>query len=181
MRRPEGPEAVGSVVGIRTGGGHGSGALISTEGHIVTNAHLVGENRQVTVRWSDGLETVGEVLRKDVRRDVALVQTRPRGRQPLALKLEVPQVGMEVFAIGAPLDTELQGTVTRGIVSANRVIEGFSYVQIDVNINPGNSGGPLIDGQGRVIALSVSSLVDRGLPTGINLFIPAQDVVDFLT
>lgn len=173
-------DAVGSVVAVRVGRAHGSGALISSEGHIVTNAHVVGEASRVTIIWSDGLETVGEVLRVNERRDVALIKTNPRGRVPLAFDPEPPSVGQNVFAIGAPFETELQNSVASGIVSANRILDGFSFIQSDAFVNPGNSGGPLVDENGRIRALTVSGRREDG-PTGINFFIPAADVIAFLS
>ena len=174
------PDAIGSVVAIFTGGGHGSGFLVSTDGYLVTNHHVVGDSKYVKVRWSDGFETLGEVIRTDKRRDVALVKTDPRGRSPLPLRTNAVQPGEDVYAIGAPLDPQLQNTVTRGIASANRIVSGFSYLQSDVTINGGNSGGPLIDKDGRVVAICVSALVNEEGRTGINLFIPVRDAMDFL-
>lgn len=114
-------QASGSVVAIFAGSGHGSGVLVSSDGYVLTNEHVVGTATTVRVRWSDGFETTGAVERSDKRRDVALVRTQPRGRDPLAIGHAIPGLGSAVFAIGTPLDPTLQNTVTRGVVSATRI------------------------------------------------------------
>ncbi|HEY4031290.1 MAG TPA: serine protease [Caulobacteraceae bacterium] len=173
-------DAVGSVMVIFSSGGHGSGFLVSSDGYVVTAAHVVGSDKFLKIRWSDGLEGVGEVVRTDKRRDVALIKTDPRGRQPLALRREAPQPGDTVFAIGAPIDPKLQNTVTRGVVSANRIMDGFSFIQSDVTVDPGNSGGPLLDEQGRVLGFTDKGLRSAEAPTGLNFFVPIDDALRFL-
>jgi len=178
--RPIG-EAPGSVVAIFTGSGFGSGFLVSDDGYLLTNQHVVGAAATVRLRWSDGLESTGEVLRVDKRRDVALIKTSPRaGRQPLDLRRGTPGVGEAVFAIGTPLDPSLQNTVTKGIVSANRILDGFAFIQSDVTVDHGNSGGPLLDDKGRVVAITVSKIAPDDGQRGLNLFIPIGDALDFL-
>jgi serine protease Do len=172
-------DAVGSVVSVFAGQGFGSGVLVSSDGYILTNHHVVGDTTQVKVRWSDGFETTGEVIRSDRRRDVALVKTEPRGRTALALNRNVPPSGSPVFAIGTPLDPKLQSTVTRGIISATRIVDGFSFIQSDTPVTHGNSGGPLLDEHGAVVGLT-----DWGIPaqqgSTLNFFIPIGDALDFL-
>lgn len=174
-------DAVGSVVLVLSGGGHGSGFLVSSDGHLMTAAHVVGSDKYVKIRWSDGLEGVGEVVRTYKPRDVALIKTDPRGRQPLALRRDPPQPGDTVFAIGAPIDPKLQNTVTRGVVSANRIMDGFSFIQSDVTVDPGNSGGPLLDEQGRVLGFTDKGLRTPEAPTGLNFFVPIDDALRFLS
>jgi S1-C subfamily serine protease len=134
----------------------------------------------VRIRWSDGFAADGEVVRVDKRRDVALIKTSPHSRPALALRPSLAQTGEVAYAIGSPLDPKFQGTLTRGIVSAVRIYDGLNFVQIDVNVNPGNSGGPLLDESGRVIAITDLGIQPQGIPTGINLFIPIGDALDFL-
>jgi S1-C subfamily serine protease len=174
-------DAVGSVVTVLSGDGHGSGFLISDDGYVLTNQHVTAGAKYVKIRWSDKFESVGEVLREDKGRDVALIKTDSRGRTPLSLRRAAPEIGAEVYAVGAPLDLALQGTVTRGIVSSGtRVFDNYSYIQSDVTVNPGNSGGPLVTKDGDVLGLTVAGLRPEGAPTGINLFIPVGDALDFL-
>jgi serine protease Do len=175
-------DAVGSVVLVLSGGGHGSGFLVSSDGYLLTAEHVVGSDKYVKIRWSDGLEGVGEVVRADKRRDVAIIKTDPRGRQPLALHRAPPDPGDTVFAIGAPLDVKYQSTVTRGVASANRIMDGFSFIQSDVTISPGNSGGPLLDEKGEVLGICDLTFRPAGadVPTGINYFVPIDDALRFL-
>jgi serine protease Do len=158
----------------------GSGFLVSSDGYLITNEHVVGRASAVRIRWSDGFETQGEVIRTDKRRDVALVKTEPHGRTPLALRRDAPVVGEKVFAVGTPLKESLQNTVTQGVVSANRIIDGFAFIQSDVAVDHGNSGGPLLDEKGRVIGITEMTLVDDGTQRGLNAFIPIGDALDFL-
>lgn len=173
-------DAVGGVVTLVSDAGSGSGFLVDGQGYLLTNKHVVGESKFLKVRWPDGIETLGEVVRSAPGRDVALVKTDPRGRTPLRLSMTPPQPGEDVYAIGTPLDAKFQSTVTKGVVSANRVFDGFSYIQSDVAINAGNSGGPLLDKSANVVAIAVAGYEVRGAPVGINLFIPLRDAFDFL-
>lgn len=173
-------ERPGSVVAVFATGGMGSAFLISEEGYMITNEHVVGTDKTVRVRWSDGFETEAKVLRSHKLRDIALVQTSARGRTPFTLRASGARPGETVLAIGAPLDAKFQGTLTKGIVSANRIFDGFSFIQSDVTVNHGNSGGPLLDEKGQVIGITDLGYQPDGVPTGINLFIPIGDALDFL-
>jgi S1-C subfamily serine protease/predicted secreted protein len=173
-------EAIASVVLVSAGRSQGSGFLASTDGFILTDRHVVGDAQAVIIRWSDGVETPGEVVRSDKVRDVALIKTDPRGRLPLKLGRDPLQPGDTVFAIGTPLNAKFQSTVTRGIVSAYRTFEGLKFVQSDVSVNPGSSGGPLLDEKGVVIALTEIGYRVGGAPTEINLFTPVEEALRFL-
>ncbi|OYX35267.1 MAG: hypothetical protein B7Y99_03900 [Caulobacterales bacterium 32-69-10] len=173
-------DAVGAVVLVLAGDGHGSGFLVSRDGYVMTDQHVVGAAKLVKVRWPDGIEAVGEVVRSDRLRDVALVKTDPRGRDPLPLRAQTLRPGESVYAIGAPLEQRFQSTVTRGVVSAYRTIEGLRYLQSDVAISPGNSGGPLLDEHGAVVGMTKSTYRVENAPTGINFFTPTRDALDFL-
>jgi S1-C subfamily serine protease len=78
-------------------------------------------------------------------------------------------------------DPKLQNTVTRGVVSANRIMDGFSFIQSDVTVDPGNSGGPLLDEQGRVLGFTDKGLRSAEAPTGLNFFVPIDDALRFLS
>lgn len=174
------PQAVQATLLVQSGGGHGSGILISSEGYVLTNYHVVGEAAYLKLRWSDGSEALGEVVRKDKGRDIALIKTSPTNRLPFKLGEAQLPVGTNVYAIGAPLDRKLQSTVTRGIVSARRVVDGYSYIQSDASVVPGNSGGPLIDAKGNLIGVTVSGIRINDAPQGVNFFIPASEAFAFL-
>lgn len=178
-KRPIG-EAVGSVVAIFAGQAMGTGFLVSSDGYVITNHHVVDGSKYVKVRWSDGFETVGEVVRSHKQRDVALIKTDPHGRQPLALRRSGIPAGETVFAVGTPLDEKFQGTLTKGVVSANRVLDGFSFIQSDVAVDHGNSGGPLLDEKGAVVGLTQWGFQPDGVSHNLNFFIPIGDALDFL-
>jgi serine protease Do len=146
---------------------------------MLTNAHVVGDEKQVRVRWSDGIETVAELVRVAKDRDIALIKTSSRDRDPLPVKRGPVSPGARVYAIGSPLGKAYQGTVSSGIVSATRLIEGMRYIQSDVSITHGSSGGALLDESGSVIGITVSRVEQDG-PTGINFFIPIGDALDFV-
>ncbi|MDX2222739.1 MAG: trypsin-like peptidase domain-containing protein [Rhodospirillaceae bacterium] len=170
-----------SVVMIEVGaGGHGSGFLVTPDGYILTNQHVVGGAERVRVVFDDGKAVVGEVLRRDNARDIALVKVAETGLSSLPLARSEPEVGADVYAIGAPLDRDYQGTVSKGIVSAYRVEQGQRYIQADVNVLPGNSGGPLLDARGNVAGVTVSGVSMMGLSAGLNFFIPIASALQAL-
>jgi S1-C subfamily serine protease len=174
-------DAVGSVVTILTGTGSGSGVLVSNDGYMLTNAHVVGDSKEVRVRWSDRIETLAQVVRSAKDRDIAIIKTNARDRRPLALKRGMVTPGQRVYAVGSPRSEAFQGTVSSGVISADRVIEGLRYIQSDVSISPGSSGGALLDETGSVIGITVSLYLNGGQPAGLNMFIPIGDAMDFLS
>lgn len=170
-------EVVASTVVIFANGGEGSGFLISPDGYVLTNHHVVGDSQYVKVRWSDGAEQLGEVIRSDKGRDIALVKTDAKGRKSLPLRAQPVLVGEDIYAVGAPTGAEFQNTVTKGIVSASRVFNGYNFIQSDVAVTHGNSGGPIVDAKGQVVGLT--DLGIDGAPM-LNLFIPIGEALGFL-
>ena len=168
-----------SVVTIKTGQGHGSGFLISEDGYIITNAHVVGGSDTVAVAFENGMEVEGKVIRSAPARDVALVKITLTKLSPLLLQTQLPDIGSNVYAVGAPLELDLHGTMSSGIISSHRTLKdnGMDIIQSDIMINGGNSGGPMINDKGEVIAISVSGIAGG---TGINFFIPIQDALNKL-
>jgi S1-C subfamily serine protease len=173
-------DATGSVVTILTGAGSGSGVLLSSDGYILTDAHVVGDDKNVRVRWSDGLETLATVERVAKNRDVAIIKTNARDRTPLAIKRGAVTPGQRVYAIGSPRGKDFQGTVSSGVISADRVIDGLRYIQSDTMVSHGSSGGPLLDESGAVIGITDLGIPNDG-PAGLNLFTPIGDAMDFLS
>jgi S1-C subfamily serine protease len=170
--------ATGAVV-VFAGAGSGSGVLISADGYILTNHHVAGDSGRVRIRWADGTESVGEVVRTDRRRDIALIKVATAKGRPLAIRSTPVELGETVYAIGTPLDSSLQNTVTKGIVSATRMMEGQSFIQSDTPVTHGNSGGPLLDERGAVVGLSDLG-ADPSLGSTINFFIPIGDALKVL-
>jgi S1-C subfamily serine protease len=170
------PRILAAVATVESGIGSGSAFYISQDGYLLTNKHVVGDDKFVRVKLSNGRSLVGEVVRTDKARDVALLHTDPAAVEALALRSDAGTVGEVVYAVGSPFGQSLSGTITRGVLSARRVFEGVPFLQSDVSVNPGNSGGPLIDTNGRVIGISVIGTSAQG----INMFIPIDDVMDKL-
>jgi S1-C subfamily serine protease len=181
-----------SVVSVRTGTGSGTGFLIDGDGTIVTNAHVVGDNSQVQVRFDDKSDFVdAEVLSVDASTDLAALKvdaSAAEGVRPLKLAdSDSVQVGDTAIAIGYPLG--LDRTATAGIISGlERQIQspnGFSIdkvIQTDAPINPGNSGGPLLNAKGEVIGVNSQIATAGGGEgsVGIGFAIPANTVKQVL-
>ncbi|MDB5763694.1 MAG: hypothetical protein JWQ21_2689 [Herminiimonas sp.] len=165
--------AVVTVIGDT---GTGSGFFISHDGYLLTNRHVVGNAKFVKIKLPTGRELVGEVMRSDKARDVALVKTEPILVQPIGLRSSEPNIGEEVYALGSPLGDKFNSTLTRGILSGYRTFEDNRYIQSDVAILPGNSGGPLMDAKGSVVGITVAGLGARGI-AGMNFFIPIGDAL----
>jgi serine protease Do len=165
--------AVATIIGDT---GSGSGFFVSKDGYLLTNQHVVGNARFVKVKLTTGRELVGEVIRSDKPRDVALVKTEPIAVQPISLRSSEPNIGEEVYALGSPLGDSFNTTLTRGILSGYRTNESNRFLQSDVAILPGNSGGPLLDAKGSVVGITVAGLGAKGL-AGMNFFIPIADAL----
>jgi len=172
-------DAAKGVVLVRVSGGFGSGAVISPDGYILTNHHVTRNAKRVHIRWADGSETTGEVVRTDPARDVSLIKAAKAPGAALGLRHRPVEIGEVVYAIGTPLDGELQNTVTRGVVSAKRSIHGLDFIQSDAQVTHGDSGGPLLDASGAVVALTDMGL-DPAKGAGLNFFIPIDEALKAL-
>ncbi|MDL2234988.1 trypsin-like peptidase domain-containing protein [Christensenellaceae bacterium OttesenSCG-928-L17] len=148
--------------------GMGSGFVISSEGYILTNAHVVQDASAVSVTILNGKEIEAKIVAYDKETDVAVLKVDHKGLVPLKLgDSENIRVGDYVVAIGNPLGFWLEGTVTMGIISArSRVvpIDGRNnyYIQTDAAINIGNSGGPLLNMKGEVIGINTAKTINAG-------------------
>ena len=166
----------------------GSGVVVSEDGYIITNHHVIGARpRRIEVTLSDGKTTEGKTVWSDASLDLAVVKIPGSGyiysQMGDAKKL---RVGENVMAIGNPLSMQFERTVTAGIVSAvGRSIDvetenGESYymedlIQTDASINPGNSGGPLLDSRGRIVGINtvkVSTAEGMGFAVPVNVCVP---------
>jgi len=156
--------------------GQGSGFIISSDGLVLTNAHVVRDAKQVTVKLSDRREFPAQVLGSDPTTDIAVLKLDAKGLP--AVQLGDPkqvQVGDYVLAIGSPFGFEQ--TATQGIVSAKgRSLPGDSsvvpFIQTDAAVNPGNSGGPLFDASGRVVGVNAQIYSQSGGFQGLAFAIP---------
>jgi S1-C subfamily serine protease len=151
-----------AVVVVETSSGRGSGFFVTPD-TVLTNVHVVSSSASVTLRRPDGSTTPARVEAQSAPFDIAVLKaSNPIADQPtLAMGSAAnARVGQEVVAIGTPLGF-LQNTVSRGIVSALRDVDGATMIQTDAAINPGNSGGPLLDRAGRVIGVIKSGYNGR--------------------
>jgi serine protease Do len=164
----------------------GSGFVISADGYVVTNNHVVENASEVKLIFSDEQEYTAKVVGTDPKTDLALLKMDAEKSFPfVTLSAEEPKVGDWVMAVGNPFG--LGGTVTSGIISArNRDIGNGpydDYLQIDASINRGNSGGPAFNLKGDVVGVNTAIFSPSGGSVGIGFAIPAsvvRDVVDSL-
>ena len=156
----------------------GSGAIVSKEGHIVTNNHVIEGMDQIEVKLSDGRVRRAVLIGTDTATDVAVLKIDANSLQPLPFgDSEAVEVGETVMAVGNPYG--LEETVTEGIISAKgrRGSENVSDLfQIDAMINPGNSGGPLVDVRGELIGINEAIISESGTWQGVGFAIPAATV-----
>ncbi len=173
--------AKNATVTVFAGSGHGSGFILSSDGYVLTNEHVVREARFVRVRLANGREVVGDVIRSNAAQDVALIKLKEENLPASVLATGVqPSVGTDVYAIGTPRRESLDSTMSRGIVSAWRDQSGVKLIQSDVQIHPGNSGGPLVLQDGKVVGLAVSGMVLGGASQNLNFFLPIDDAIKAL-
>lgn len=168
-----------SVVTLLSGVGSGSGFFIDALGYLVTNYHVVGDAKYVKVRLASGRELVGEVLRSDPVRDVALVKTEAVALRSLAIAKPAPAVGDELVIIASPFGEAFASSLSKGVLSGVSVVNGLQYLQSDAKALPGSSGGPLIRRDGSVVGL-VQGSVGVVPGAGLNLFVPIDDALSRL-
>ena len=174
-----------SVVSITTDVASGTGVILSTDGYVVTNAHVVEGGSTLSVRLADDRQFPARLVGADTVSDLAVLRVDATDLTPAQFAdSDRVRVGDAVVAIGDPLGVELRGTMTDGIISAiNRdvTVEGrtMSLLQTNAALNSGNSGGPLIDCYGQVVGintLKIGSFVDRAGVEGLGFAIPSSTV-----
>lgn len=173
-----------SVVLIQTNLGLGSGFVYDTEGHIITNHHVIEDAETIEVTFLDGNITSANVVGMDIYSDVAVIKvdSQVTKLQPVIIGASSDLVvGEPVAAMGNPFG--LSDTLTVGIVSAlEREMEAagnyviIDVIQIDAAINPGNSGGPLVNSKGQVVGVNTAIQSETGTFTGIGFAIPSDTV-----
>ncbi len=165
----------------------GSGFIISADGYIVTNNHVVAEADEIVVTLAEGDDYPAKVVGKDEKTDLALIKIDPKNGLPVCRlgDSEKARVGDWVLAIGNPFG--LGHTVTAGIISAKGRELGAGpyddFIQTDAAINPGNSGGPLFDTAGNVVGINSAIYTKSGGNQGIGFAIPvnlAKDIISQL-
>ena len=171
--------------------GAGSGFIISPDGYIITNHHVIEKAEVIHVFLADGHEYTAKLIGSDEMTDVALLKIDPvkvtSVKLGTVLTLNFPTAklgnsetlrrGNAVFAVGAPMG--LDWTITSGIISAvEREVEQFvRYIQTDAAVNPGNSGGPLFNSAGEVVGINTMIISKSGMFSGIAMAIPINDAL----
>lgn len=175
--------------------GTGSGVIVSTDGFILTNQHVVDKAEKISVVLANGEEVEARLIGADVDTDIAVLRIDEKGLKPAPVgDSDKVRVGEYVLAIGNPIDSQrLTNTLTLGIVSAKErsiTIDGHTnaYLQTDAAVNFGNSGGPLINMAGEIIGITSAKTIvagydSLGLPVsaeGIGFALPINDVVEIM-
>ena len=157
----------------------GSGVIISQDGYIVTNSHVISKADNIIVMLNDGRKATAKVIGNDVESDLAVIKVDLTGLKPLGFREQSTQVGDVVLAIGNPFG--VGQTVTQGIISATgrtglgiNTVEDF--IQTDAAINPGNSGGALVDAYGQLVGINTAIFSRSGGSMGIGFAIPTEIV-----
>jgi len=169
--------------------GVGSGIILSADGYILTNRHVVQGSRSLSVELADGRQLPATVIRISDTTDLALVKIDATGLAPATIgDSSTLKVGQAAIAIGSPLGTYTE-TVTRGIVSGldrsvtvadevtRREVNLAGLIQTDAAINPGNSGGPLLDVGGAVIGINTATATNA---EGLGFAIPISAAADLI-
>ncbi|MES2688999.1 MAG: trypsin-like peptidase domain-containing protein [Bacteroidota bacterium] len=168
------------VVTVKHDDGHGSAFLISKDGYLLTNYHVIKDKKSVNVQFSESLTLTADVIRGDDRYDVALLKINGSGFTALeVLNSDSALAGEDVFAIGTPEDVSLGQSVTKGVLSGKRKIAEKIYLQTDVSINSGNSGGPLLNEDGKVIGIVSMKLTGKGIE-GLGFCVPTNTILEVL-
>lgn len=173
-----------SVVTVRRDGGVGSGVVLKSD-VVVTNAHVVGEQRDVTIVFADGESSSGTVVGTDAVTDLAVVRTERKNLPVPEFRTDLPRPGEIAVAIGSPLG--FQNSVSVGVISGlHRDIPGSAaqtqslvdLIQTDAPISPGNSGGALLDADGRVVGINEAYIPPAVGAVSLGFAIPAATVLD---
>lgn len=185
------PSVVSVVCNLRNGTATGSGVVLSDDGFIVTNYHVIENALQVAIQLSDDRILDAKLVGKDPATDLAVLLIEADGLVPAELgNSDVLRVGDNVVAIGDPLGIKYRGTMTNGIVSAiNRNVNvngrNMNLIQTNAALNTGNSGGPLINAYGQVIGINTMKIVEDTYGAsgveGIGFAIPTTVVKDIVS
>ncbi|NTW74575.1 MAG: DegQ family serine endoprotease [Chlorobiaceae bacterium] len=160
--------------------GLGSGVIVSADGYILTNNHVIDGADTISITTSDNRRIPARVIGKDPRTDIAVIRVDAAGLKPIAIgNSDRLRVGEWVLAVGSPIRENLARTVTHGIVSAKgRANVGLAdyedFIQTDAAINPGNSGGPLVNINGELVGINTAIASRTGGFEGIGFAVPSN-------
>lgn len=175
-------QSVKSSLTIKTKDGFGSGFIISNDGHIITNYHVVTDTADLEVVFSDGDKFTPEIVRISRINDLALLKIDLGGKKVNPFKISNSkeiEIASEIYAVGTPSAKDLSQTVSKGIISGVRDYNNSKLIQTDASINSGNSGGPLVNKEGEVVGVVSSKLKGFGVE-GVAFCIPSYEIYDKL-
>ncbi len=173
-------DAVKSVVTITTGEGHGSGCIVSTDGYILTNYHVIHGADSLEVRLANDSVFPADVVRTSEAFDLALVKIEESDLPGFVLdSTRISSYGQDVYSIGTGVDVALGQTLSKGIISGKRQIGPSEYLQTDVSINPGSSGGALVNADGQLLGIVSAKMMGVGIE-GVGFAIPVKTVIKSL-
>ncbi|MEK6960646.1 MAG: trypsin-like peptidase domain-containing protein [Nanoarchaeota archaeon] len=167
-------KSIKSVVAINTDVGVGSGAIVDSEGYIITSRHVIDGATKGAIKTADGQFHQMRIVAKSDTVDLAVLQIQGEYTSLIFGNSDSVAVGSRVVAMGSPAGLEF--TVSEGIVSAKRKIGDFDYIQTDLSMNPGNSGGPLINPRGEMIGINTLKLTGF---EGLGFALTSEQVRDF--
>ncbi len=179
------PSVVAVVSQERFGQSTGSGIIMTADGMIMTNAHVIEDAQSITVVLHDGAEYPATLIGQDAQTDLAVVKIQAKDLTPAEFgDSDELEVGERAIAIGNPLGLEFSGSMTQGIISAlGREVEvngrTMTFIQTDAAINPGNSGGPLVNAYGQVIGIT-SAKISTQYAEGLGFAIPINDALPII-
>lgn len=174
-------EAIESSVTVKSDNSHGSGFFVSSEGHIVTNYHVISQKEDIHVVLNDQTKLDAKVVRVSKIHDLALLKIEKQGTTPFKISNseDIP-LAADIFAVGTPTAEDLSQTVSKGIISGFRETDqGSELIQIDASINSGNSGGAIINKEGLVLGVVSSKIFGYGIE-GIAFGIPSYEIYNRL-
>lgn len=178
-------EVITASVIVKTDNGHGSGFLISNDGYIITNYHVVSEknNKKVTsvkIIKSDGTELTGSVIRINKYRDLALIKVDGTFEKAFFCSdVKSYKKFMNVYTVGAPKSIELGQSISAGMISNERSTSNNPLLQLSISVNKGNSGGPLYDATGVLHGVIVSKLFGENTE-GVGFAVPSYLIQEYL-
>lgn len=177
---------MGDVGVTEDAAGEGTGIIVTSDGYIVTNSHVISDTKDIGVEviTSDGVSYAGIVVGYDSRTDLALVKINAENLSPVTfVNSDQIEVGQDALAIGNPGGVIYSNSLTKGAVSAlNRTVSSnsmVSYIQTDAAINPGNSGGPLLNIAGQVMGINTIKIADTDYE-GMGFAIPSNTVIEIV-
>ena len=175
------PQSIKSSLTIKTKNGHGSGFIISSNGHIITNYHVVADTAGLKVVLNDKSEHDVEIIRVSKIHDLALLKIKAKQLTPFRINSSKEiRIATEIYAVGTPTAEDLSQTISKGIISGIRDIgNNARLIQTDASINSGNSGGAIVSRDGVVLGIVSSKVKGFGIE-GVAFGIPAYEIFDKL-